>query len=98
MGTLMVEYLNVMSNVYGNYVLLRFRDDRAREVRKDPILVQALEDHFGDRFAVVRYPGEDRRDYILSEHIIGIPTPEFDRQVETGEWKVKELTLPAADE
>lgn len=91
MDKLTVEYINVVSERYGEYSLVKLKDVTAKEVRSSPALAEALKESFGERFVIVHYTAEGTREYVLSEHIIGIPTPEFERQLTAGEWKTREL-------
>lgn len=84
--------------MYGDYSLLKLKDVTAKEVRNSPELAEALKENFGERFVIVHYTADGTREYILNEHIIGIPTPEFERQLQTAEWKTKEVVPGQPDQ
>lgn len=91
MEKLTIESIAVASERYGDYNLLKLDGVTPKEVRSSPALAEALKEKFGERFVIVQYTGGGSREYVLSEHIIGIPTPEFERQLQAGEWKVQEI-------
>lgn len=86
-----VEYINVASERYGKYTLLKLKDVTPKEVRDRAVLADALKENFGERFVIVHYAADGNREYVLNEYIIGVPTPEFERQLQAGEWKVKKI-------
>lgn len=91
MDKITVDYIKVATERYGDYSLLKLKDATAKEVRNSPELAEALKESFGERFVIVHYTEDGTREYILNEHIIGIPTPEFERQLQAGEWKEQEI-------
>lgn len=98
MDKITAEYITVASERYGDYSLVKLKDVTAKEVRSSPALAEALKESFGERFVIVYYTAEGTREYVLSEHIIGIPTPEFERQLNAGEWKAQEIGLNKGDQ
>lgn len=98
MNKITVEFINVASERYGDYSLLKLKDVTAKEVRQSPELAEALKDRFGERFVIVHNTADGTREYTLNEHIIGIPTPEFERQLQAGDWKVQELDWQKTDQ
>lgn len=86
-----VEYIEVNSKMYGDYTILRLTGITVKELKNRPGLTDALGLHFGERFVILREEEGKERDYILNEHIIGIPTPEFERQIKNANWQKKEI-------
>jgi hypothetical protein len=93
METITVDYLTVSSKSHGEYTLLKLKEVSAKEIRSNYKLVASLEEGFGKRFVIVEVSPDGMVDYILNEHTVGIPTPEFERQLSSAEWQTKEITV-----
>ncbi len=91
MPSLKVKFLPVKSKTYGEYTIIHLEGITVKELNGRTELADAFQNNFGDRFVIIRQNPGGERDYILNEHIIGIPTPEFERQVEAGDWQEKEI-------
>lgn len=91
MHDFVIEYLSVQPDSYGAYTILKLGDIPLKELKSKPELADAIQESFGDRFVILREEAGKARDYILNEHIIGIPTPEFERQIKSANWKEKEI-------
>ena len=94
MPRLTVEYLDVNSPLYGSYSILKLKGMEAKDLRKNPELADVLQENFGERFVVVQETAAGERDYYLNENIVGIPTPEFERQILEAGWKDREIEVP----
>ena len=94
MSSYTVEYLKANSKTYGDYTIIKLKGLNAKDLKKNPELADALQENFGERFVLVQEKENGERDYFLNENIIGIPTPEFERQISGGDWKKQEIELP----
>lgn len=97
MKEITVEYLKIGSKTYGSYALLRLKELSPKELRSNLSLLGALLDNFGDRFAVVQQSREGTDEFVLSEELVGIPTPEFERRLKEGVWKTTTIELKNGD-
>ena len=88
-----IEYLPVRSASYGEYMILKLEGITVKELKGQPKLMEVIGENFGGRFVIVRQEGGKERDYFLNENIIGVPTPEFERQIESGVWKRREIAI-----
>lgn len=87
MKAITVDYLKVSSKTYGRYTLLKLEEVNVKELRRNLALLAALVESFGEHFVVVFDGPDGTHEFVLSEYIVGIPTPELERQLAAGTWQ-----------
>ncbi len=95
MKKISVDYVPVNSEKNGDYTLLKLKEVSAKEIRSDYELIASLEENFGKRFVIVETSPEGMTDFVLNEHTVGIPTPEFESRLSSAEWQTKQINVDA---
>lgn len=93
MNKLKVDYLSCRSETYGTFTLLKLENVSNKELRSNLALLSALLESFGEEFVVVQQKADGTKEFLLSEYVVGIPTPEFERQLASGGWQTKEVNV-----